>query len=69
MTEVFKIPNNIGGMKLPPGIKVLWSPVNKAHFVLFGTGGIEDKIVLRIFNPTETDDLYDYLICLGGEKV
>lgn len=68
MTEVFKIPNSIGGMKLPTGIRVLFNNANLAHFVLFGTGGIEDKIILRVFDKSETEDLYEYLLCLGGEE-
>jgi hypothetical protein len=34
----------------PNGISVMWSPVNRAWFVMFGTGEIPNRTVLNVVN-------------------
>ena len=54
----------IKSLDLPAGVSVVWSPVNLAYLVLWGSGPVTERQVLRII--TDSEELRYYIAELGG---
>ena len=50
-------------IKISDGFTAVWSPVNRAYLVLFGTGPVAERSVLRIL--PDADAVKDYALDLG----